>query len=228
VEVLINLILVKAGLLDEESDEANYSQAGHSEANSVVPWEASILLDSRGSRLRDSLKEDCTVFVSLVGPILKLVEVLLILVLTNSGAVRVGLILLTEVVVITMLLGIIALLSVTLILFGLVALRVSLILLGLIVFAVVSLVLSGLVLSMRRVLLVLSSVAIVLTDLLFVVLLLLVATAFLFVVLVVVFLPLSELLSQINGNLSLHGLQLIALELGPQVQSDLRLQLGIV
>jgi hypothetical protein len=228
VEVLINLILFKAGLLDEETDEANNSQAGHGEANSVVPWQACILLDSRGSRVGDSLEEDCTVFASLVGPILVLVEVMLVLVLTNSGAVRVGLILLTEVVVITMLLGLIALLSVTLILFGLVSLRVSLILLGLIVFAVVSLVLSGLVLPMRRVLLVQPSVTIVLADLLFVVLLLLVATAFLFVVLIVVFLPLSELLSQIHGNLTLHGLQLIALELGPQVQSDLRLQLGIV
>ena len=72
-EVLINLFLVKAGLLDEETDEADDSQAGHSEANSVVPWEASILLNRRGSRLCDSLEEDCTVFVSLVGPILVLV-----------------------------------------------------------------------------------------------------------------------------------------------------------
>jgi hypothetical protein len=54
-EVLISLFLFKAGLLDEETDEANDSQASHSEADSVVPWEASILLDSRGSRLRDSL-----------------------------------------------------------------------------------------------------------------------------------------------------------------------------
>ena len=238
-EVLINLILFKAGLLDEETDEANDSQADHSKADSVVPWEASVLLDSRGTRICDSLEEDCTVFVSLVGPILVLIEVMLVLVLSNSGALGVGLILITEVVVTAMLLGLIALLSMTFILFGLVALRVSLILLGpivlrpslipsgLIVFAAVSLVPSGLILPMRRVLLVQPSVAIVLADLLFVVLLLLVATAFLFVV-VVVFLPLSELLSQIHGNLSLHGLKFIALELGPQVQSDLRLQLGIV
>lgn len=212
-EVLISLFLFKAGLLDEETDEANDSQASHSEANSVVPWEASILLNSRGSRLRDSLEEDCTVFVSLVGLVLVLIEVMLVLILSNYGALGVGLIILAEVVVTAMLLG-------------LIALRVSLIPSGLIVFAVVSLVLSGLVLPMRPVLLVQPSITIVLTDLLFVVLLLLVVMAFLLVVFV--FVPLSELLSQIHGNLSLHCLKFIALELGPQVKSDLRLQLGIV
>jgi hypothetical protein len=226
VKVLINLVLVKAGLLDEETDEANDSQADHSEADSVVPWEASILLDSRGSRLLECLEEDCTVFFSLVGPILVLVEVMLVLVLTTSGAVRVDLSLFSEVIVSAMLLGLVAL-RVSLIPSGLIVFAVvSLVLSGLIVFVVVSLVLSGLVLPMRRVLLVQPSVAIVLTDLLFVVLLLLVVMAFLFVVFV--FVPLSELLSQIHGNLSLHGLQLIALELGSQVQSDLRLQLCIV
>jgi len=242
VEVAIILVLVKAGLLDEESYKAKDSQASHSEADSVVPWEASILLDSRGSRLSDSLEEHSTVFVSLVRPILVLVEVMLILILANSGTVRVGLVPLTKVVVTAMLLGLVLLLSVTLLLFGLVALRVSLILLGLIVLglslilsglivlAVVSLVLSGVILRLRR--LVHLSVAVMLPDLLFVVLPLLVILAFLFVVvvfvLVVVLVPLSELLSQIKGNLGLHGLKLIALEFGPQVQRDLRPQLGIV
>ncbi len=213
VEVLINLVLFIAGLLDEESNEANDSQASHSEADSVVPWEASFLLDIRGSWLHDSLEEDSTVFVSLVGPILVLIEVFLILILTNSGALRVSLIPLSEVAVPAILLGLIELLSVTLILPGLVALRVSLIplslimlglslvLFGFIVFADMSLVLSGLVLPMSPLLLVQLSVAVMLTDHLPVVfllllvamlLLLLVAMAFLFVVV-----PLSELLSQI-------------------------------
>jgi len=239
VEVSISLILVKASLLDEESYEAKDSQGGHSEADSVVPWEASILLDSRGSRLSDSLEEHSTVFVSLVRPILVLVEVMLILILANSGTIRVSLVPLPEVVVTAMLLGLVLLLSVTLLLFGLVALRVSLVLLGLIVLgrslilsclillAILSLVLFGVVLPVRR--LVHLSVAVMLTDLLFVVLPLLV---FLFVVVLLVvvlfIVPLSELLSQIKSNLGLHGLKLIALELGPQVERDLRPQLGVV
>ena len=161
VEVPISLILVKAGLLDEESYEAKYSQGGHSETDSVVPWEASILLDSRGSRPRNSLEEHSAVFVSLVGPILVLVEVMLILILAISGTVRVGLVPLTEVIVTTMLLGLVLLLSVTLLVFSLVALRVSLVLLGLIVLcrslvlsglivlAILSLILLGLILRLR-------------------------------------------------------------------------------
>ena len=215
-EVPIILILVKAGLLDEECDEAKDSQAGHSEADSVVPWEASILLDSRGSRLSGSLEEHSTVFVSLVGRILLLAVVNLLLILANYGAFRVSLVPLTEVVVIAILFGLIELLCSALLIFGIIALRLSL-------------VLSGLILRLRR--LFRPSVAVLLTDLLIVVLPLL---AFLFVVVVlivfvvVVFLPLSELLSKIKGNLGLHGLKLIALELGPQVERDLRPQLGIV
>jgi hypothetical protein len=215
VEVPIILILFKAALLDEECDEAKDSQAGHSEADSVVPWEASILLDSRGSRLSGSLEEHSTVFVSLVGRILLLVVVNLLLILANYGAFRVSLVPLTEVVVIAILFGLIELLCSALLIFGIIALRLSL-------------VLSGLILRLRR--LFRPSVAVLLTDLLIVVLPLLVLlfVVVVLIVFVVVFLPLSELLSKIKGNLGLHGLKLIALELGPQVERDLRPQLGIV
>ena len=171
-EVLIILILAIASLLGEESDKAHDSQAGNSEADSVVPEEASILLDSRGSRVRGSLEEDCTVSVSLVRRILELVEVKLVLILTNHRALRVGLILLTEIFVTVSLVALSHILNVF------------------ILIPVVSLVVSGLV--------------------------------------VLIFVHPSELLSEIKSNLSLQGLKFIALELGPQVKGDLRLQLGIV